>query len=339
MRKHIRQVVVISLTAGLMALVLRNASLDRVWEAILGARWDLLAVAFLAMTSNYLVRVWRWRYLMRPIGHVRFVPALRATVMGVAATAVLPGRVGELLRPYALARSEGLSISSALATVVIERLFDVVAVLLIFGAAIVLVPPPVGAADARLLSALRLGAELAGAVALVTLGFARLAAGNPERIGRFIGGAAGWLPGRMARLEPALAHFVAGLGVMRQTSALLVTLAWSLAGWLLIATCLWLVAVAFRINLPLPGAAAVLAFTVVGVALPTPGGIGGYHAAFVGGTLLYGAPTDLAVGAALVSHAIAFVPGTVAGVVIMAREGIQFMNNGSPDVVRRVSNP
>ena len=308
-----------------MIFFLRNANLVGVRDAIVRARWDLLMVAAFVMALTYVVRVLRWQYLMRPVGRVGFTPALQATIMGFAATALLPGRVGELLRPYALARSEGFSASAVFGTIVVERLLDMVAVLLIFGVGIFLFDPQFVTADSRLLSALWLGAGLAGGFTVGVLGIACLAAGRPEQIGRMVPRASAWLPGRVIRTLSTMAQrFAQGLAIMRQFGAMLVALSWSVAVWLIVAASLWLVSAAFGVVLPPAGTATVLILTVVGVAVPTPAGIGGYHAAYELGTATwYGASTDAAVGAALVSHAISFAPVTLIGIVLMARKGIQ----------------
>jgi uncharacterized membrane protein YbhN (UPF0104 family) len=66
-----------------------------------------------------------------------------------------------------------------------------------------------------------------------------------------------------------------------------------------------------------------MALLVVGVAVPTPGGVGGYHEAFrIGATALYGAANDQAISAAIVMHAISFIPISLAGLMFMAREGL-----------------
>jgi uncharacterized membrane protein YbhN (UPF0104 family) len=59
------------------------------------------------------------------------------------------------------------------------------------------------------------------------------------------------------------------------------------------------------------------------VAMPTPGGVGGYHAMFqLGVTAFFGAPNDAAVGAALVAHALSFLPVVLLGIVFMAQDGL-----------------
>ena len=91
-------------------------------------------------------------------------------------------------------------------------------------------------------------------------------------------------------------------------------LLWSFPLWLSIACGIWVVAVAFHIEMPFTGSFLLMALLVVGVAVPTPGAIGGFHEAFrIGATAFFGAPNDRAVGAAIVLHAISFVPVTLLG--------------------------
>ena len=324
MRRHVRTVAVLALAVGLMAFFLRGADLERVAAAVRGARWDLLGAAFVVTCASYAVRAIRWCRLLRPLGPVRFRVALRATVMGFAASAILPGRVGELLRPYVLARREGLSASAALATIVLERLLDVIGVLALLGVA-VLDGTPGSDAGAGLLATVRSGAAVAGVAAVVGLGAAFLAAGRPDRVARGVDRLGAFLPARAVRALAGVAgRFVEGLAVVRDRRVLAVAFAWSLVHWAAVAAALWLVTVAFDIVLPASGAAVLMAFTVVGVTVPTPAGIGGYHAAYqVGATLLYGAPDAAAVGAALVLHAMSFLPVAVVGVAWMAQEGVR----------------
>ena len=291
---------------------------------------DLLAGSLGATLMMYVVRVIRWRVLLEPVGSVRFSPAFRATVMGFAASALLPGRVGEFLRPYVLARREGLSASATFGTIVLERLLDVVSVMLLFGAAVAFSEPARGG-DPTLLGAVRLSAAGFGLGAGVVLVLAFLAAGDSDRVERVIDRAGAVLPERMARAVGGVSRrFVEGLGTLRRARTLFGAFAWSLVLWALIGGALWLASAGFGIALPLSGAATLLVLVAIGVAVPTPAGIGGYHAAYqVGATSLYGASDEAAVGAALVLHAISFLPVTVLGVVFMAQEGVRLGGIGA----------
>ena len=325
MRRHLRTSIIVSLTVGLMWFFLRNADLQRVWGEIVGARWDLLALALLLTLSGYLFRVERWRHLLAPIGHTRFKNAFRATVMGFAANALMPGRVGEVLRPYVLARREQLSATAAFATVVIERLLDLLLVFLFFSGVIVLSDPQIVTNDTGLLATVNTGAAVAGLGAIAALVVVFVIAGHPQRAERVVRRLAHVAPGGLGHaIASVMLRFVEGLAVARQARPLLVALAWSVPLWVSNILSIWLVTRAFGIDLPLGGAVILTALVVVGVAVPTPAGVGGYHAAYeLGATALYGAAVDGAVGAALVMHLISFGPVTVLGLVFMAQEGLR----------------
>ena len=330
MRRHFRTVVVGLIGAGLMAFVLRGADLGRVADAVRSARLDLIGLAVLAMVATYLARAVRWCYLLEPLGRVHLGVALRATVMGFAATAVLPGRVGEILRPYLLARREQLSVSAAIGTVVLERLLDLAVILAIFGLAVVLFEPQPGVEHSGLLAGLYGGAAVAAGFALATLGLACAAATSPAAVGRGVARVTSILPGGLSQRLAQLSHrFSEGLGVMRRPGPLVWATVWTVVVWVSITAGLWLVSVAFGIAMSPAGAGVVLVLVVLGVAVPTPAGVGGYHAAFqVGTTVLFAATAENAVGAGLVAHAVSFVPVTVAGVILMAREGVHLTGIG-----------
>ena len=124
MRSSVRNLVIAGLAIGLLALFLRNAHLPSVWQEIRHAELGLIAAAIASMFVNLLLRGVRWQYLLRPVGNVSFSSAVRALAIGFAATALLPARAGEFLRPYVLARREGFSATAAFATVVLERVLD-----------------------------------------------------------------------------------------------------------------------------------------------------------------------------------------------------------------------
>ena len=307
-----------------MAFVLRGADLDRVADAVLTARLDLLGLAVLAMIATYLARAVRWCHLLEPLGRVQLGVALRATVMGFAATAILPGRVGEILRPYVLARRAQLSVSAAIGTVVLERLLDLVVILAIFGLSVVAFVPNLGIEPGGLLPALYAGAIVTGGFALGTLVLACVAATNPEAVGRGVARVTSILPAGLSQRLARVSHrFSEGFGVMRRPGPLVWAMAWTVFVWVSITAGIWLVSVAFGVDMPPSGAGILLVLVVLGVAVPTPAGVGGYHAAFqVGATTLFAAGAESAAGAGLVAHAISFVPVTIGGVVLMASEGV-----------------
>lgn len=324
MRPRVRTVLVFLLTAGLLAFFLRDADMAAVWSETGRADPVLLTLAVVITALTYGLRALRWQYLLAPIGVTHFLTAFRTTVIGFAASFLLPARAGEVIRPYLLARREGLSPTAAFATIILERLLDLVTVLLLFAVFVVTIDAAAIPADPAQLARVKLGGQLAGAAAVAALVVLFVLAGHPERLGRLALRIERVLPDALAR---AVARFVEsfaqGLAVMRQPRRLLVALALSLPLWMSIAAGIWLTSLAFHITFPYTGSFLVTTILVVGVAVPTPGAVGGFHAAYqIAVQTFFGATDDRAVGAAIVLHAISFLPVTLLGIVFMMREGL-----------------
>jgi uncharacterized protein (TIRG00374 family) len=325
MRSRVRAVLVFLLTLGLLAYFFRNADVAGVWAETRRARPALLLLALLVTGATYVLRALRWQYLLAPLGHVHFSNAFRATVIGFGATFLLPARAGEVIRPYLLARREGLPATAAFATVILERLLDLVTVLMLFAAFVLTVDPAtLSSTNPAHLARVKFGGLLAAGAAAGALAVAFAAAGHPERLGRWALRVERVLPQKLAR---AVAHFVEtftqGLAVMRQPGRLFVSLALSIPLWSSIAAGIWLTSLAFHITFPYMGSFLVTTILVVGVAMPTPGAVGGFHAAYqIAVQSFFGAPDDRAIGGAIVLHAVSFIPVTLLALYYMAREGL-----------------
>jgi uncharacterized protein (TIRG00374 family) len=325
LRNVIRTVVVIGLAVGLLAVFLREADLSQVWSAMASARADLIWLTIGLTALTYVVRAERWKYLLEPLGPTRFRTVFRTTVIGFAASAVLPARAGEVIRPYLLARQEGLKATAAFATILVERILDLAAVLLLLLAFLVWFDPGVEARDSVLFSAIRFGGLVMAPVAVGALLLMFFMAGHPERVHGWLLKAEAILPARVASSIARLAQtFAEGFAVVRRPERLVAALAWSLVLWISIAATIWACAVAFGIAMPFTGGLLMLAPLVVGVAVPTPGGVGGFHEAFrLGATSFFGADNDTAVGAAIVLHAISVGPVTLAGLLFIIQDGLK----------------
>lgn len=322
MRPRVRTVLILLLTLGLLGFFFRNADMAGVWAETRRARPGLLVLAVCVTMITYALRAFRWQYLLAPIGPTHFSTAFRTTVIGFAASFLLPARAGEVIRPYLLARRERLSATSAFATIILERLLDLVTVLVFF--AVFVFTLTADSPVAEHLARVKAGGLLAAAAGVAALAMLFALAGHPERMGRAALRVERVLP---ARLAHALARFVEtfaqGLAVMRQPRRLLISLVLSVPLWLSIAAGIWLCSLAFHITFPFAGSFLVMTVLVVGVAMPTPGAIGGFHAAYqIAVQTFFGAPTDRAIGGAIVLHAISFLPVTLLGIVFMAREGL-----------------
>jgi glycosyltransferase 2 family protein len=324
MHRHLRTILVIALAVVLFGWFLRGADLAGVWAELTRGRIDLLVLAVAATMLTYALRALRWQYLLAGLGPTRFGNAFRATVIGFAASFLLPARAGEFLRPYVLAQHEQLSATSAFATVVLERVFDMATVLVFFAVFLLVSDPALAKSDPAVFRAVQAGGLTAAAATVAILALFFVLAGHPETIGRWSARLERRLPPRLARLLGGLAQtFALGLGAVRRPQQLAKVLLWSFPLWLSIAAGIWLVSRAFHVELPFTGSFLMMTLLVVGVSVPTPGAIGGFHKFYqIGAMSFFHASNDRAVSAAIVLHAVSFVPVTLLGILFMAREGL-----------------
>jgi hypothetical protein len=326
---RIRTALVTLLAIALFAWFLSRANLKAVAGEIAHARLDLIAWSIAIAVVMPVVRAIRWRYLLDPIGPTRFGPVLRATILGFAALALLPARAGDVLRPYLVARSEGLNGASVFATIVMERALDLVAVLTLL-AAFVWVFDGDAILSPGLLAPIQASAAVAAAIVVALMAVMWTLATHPERIGRLVARSDRLLPHRTAHALAKLARtFSEGFAVAREPRDLAIAFVWSFPLWVSIAFQAWLVTRAFGILIPVSGSFLLQALLVVGVAVPTPGGIGSFHEAYrIAVTTFFHAPNNAAVSAALVLHAVSFFTSLVPGAVIMARDGLSVAGLG-----------
>jgi uncharacterized protein (TIRG00374 family) len=324
MRAHLRTVVVVALTLVLLAWFVRGVDLAGVWAELGRGRLGLLALAIGTTLVTYALRTLRWQCLLAGLGPTRFMNAFRATVIGFAANFLLPARAGEFIRPYVLSQHENVRATAAFATVVLERVFDMATVLVLFAVFLLSADPALARSDPGVFRAVQVGGLTAAAGTLVLLVGFFVLAGHPEAIGRLSAGVERRLPARFAKKVEGLAQtFVVGLGAVRQPKQRLMVFALSFPLWLSIACGIWLVSRAFSVDVDFVGSFLVMTLLVVGVAVPTPGAIGGFHEFYrIAVTSFFHASTEKAVGAGIVLHAISFVPVTLLGVAFMVGEGL-----------------
>lgn len=228
-----------ALTALLVAaLVYRLRTTGFAWDVFFATfvhvRWPWLAGAMILLLLTYFGRALRWEVMLRPL---RPKPSLwnvnSATVIGFTAI-VLLGRAGEVVRPYLISVKERVPFSSQMAAWFLERIFDMLLVLLIFGVALARMPAGLHVGPA-LQWVLRTGGYLAasiGAICLLLLvAFRNFGASAQRRILSAIT----FLPDKLhARVEQMLQSFVQGMECTRDRESLILLVAYSVLEWALI---------------------------------------------------------------------------------------------------------
>ncbi len=320
----------IAISLGLAALFLwlffRNVNLGELARTLSAAHRGWLGLALGITLFNFPFRSWRWTRLLHHVQHVPQMEAFSATCIGFAASVLLPARAGEIVRPAVLSRRTGLPFAPALASIAVERLIDLVAVVLFFVVYAVggWAPANLSAEAHDRLELLRRSAFLVGAATLLVFAGLGLLAARPHLADRVLGPLERRLPARIASRAVSLVRsFLGGLASIRTGADVAVMSVSTIVMWLLNVLQFYAVARAFEVVLPFQAFFFVLTWAILGLAVPTPGGVGGYHAAVAYSlTGFYGVAAAPAAATALATHAIAFVPVTLAGVAFLAGSGL-----------------
>ncbi len=330
MRSHARTIVVLAVALALIALFLYNVNLWGVLAAITRAKPGWLAVSLLTTFANLAIRALRWQFLLEPLGATTFASAFRATAVGFAASAVLPARAGEVIRPYFLARQAPrdphgrMTATGAFATIILERLLDTITVLILLASFVFVFGKHLAGVNPTAFAIVKWAGASAAAASSAALVILFMLAGDPARLGRTMTRLAQMLPSKLVAMIARIAEkFARGLGAIRRPGRVFAALAWSFPLWLSICLGIWSMTKAFQFAIPFTGSFLLLGLLTLGVAVPTPGAVGGFHEAFrVGATLFYGAPDDAAVGAAIVLHLFSIGPSLMLGLLFAAQEGL-----------------
>jgi glycosyltransferase 2 family protein len=310
--------------AALLALFFRGMDWRALGHALASARWLPLAGLVLVTVILYGVRAWRWGDLLAPLGRVRFADLFSATMVGFASGLLVP-RAGEILRPWLVSRRYPIATSAGFATIILERLVDLVTVLFLFALYLFVLPAPAAQTHGRLMELLKLGGAATGAGALLVLAFLLALHSNAERvvgaIERLMTHAPRWVAEPVGR---ALRAFSGGLAVLRAPLPHLAGIGLqSLVIWLLIGLGFHLNHLAFGIDLPYRATFLLIAFLVVGVAIPTPGMVGGFHAFYLLALAeAFGVEREKAAAAGIAAHALTNLPILVFGLALLGREGL-----------------
>lgn len=265
-------------------------------------------------------RAFRWRWLFPPGPPPPGV--IPATMIGYMANNVLPLRAGEVVRVYTAARrlrdANAMSATQAFwlaaATLVIERVLDSLALVLILAVLVFITPVPTGVQWA---AGVLLAVDIVGVAVLVTVARA------PQLARRVLA--------RLTRRWPRAEHAALGIfetalrgldGIRTPAHAIRIA-AWTPIIWALPAAAAWAMLRAFHLELPLLAGWVIIAFVGIGISVPSaPGYLGVFHFAAKLALDVFGVAPSTAVAYALIYHASGAVPITLVGWLYLLREHV-----------------
>jgi uncharacterized protein (TIRG00374 family) len=298
---------------------LQGLDLKQVWEDLQHGNYLWLipsvAVYFLAV----LVRTWRWDYLLRPLKRISIRRLFPVVVIGYMGNNIFPWRIGELLRAYVLKRNEDVSISSSLATIIVERIFDGLVMLLFVFVALPTAP--------FLSDALRFTVVIGSLIFLGALIVFLFLATRPAVAARLYNPLIDHLvPYRFReKLRGFIERFMLGLAALRDFRHIVMIFLTSVFIWLLETVKYWFVMHAFDMQLSFFTLMLMNGVVNLVTTLPAaPGYIGTFDASGIWVLEAFGVAKALATAYTLVLHAALWLPITLLGFVYMIREGLRW---------------
>ena len=291
--------------------------------ALAHAQWaGFLAVCALTIIAFW-VRAIRWRLFIQDSRRIHTSNLFSATMIGFMANNILPFRLGEFVRPWALARSEKLPNSMLLATVVVERVIDMLTLLAIFGVALMLHPIAENTEAGRLV---QLGARIMIGLSAALVVFVVAAERNR-------GLALGLLrvvpAGARGRLERLLERFLDGFALFRDPLKLAQVFALSFGMFLMFAVALGITGWSMHIDLPWYSGLVMLVITAIGIMVPAaPGYVGTLNYACKVGLSLFGVSIAAASAYSWFYFLSQWMPITAVGLYYLHREGLSLKSLG-----------
>lgn len=310
------------LTILFLWLAFRGTDFGKLLASMGGANYWWILLSFVLLIISHVIRAFRWRYLLEPIKPAIGLRNLFSAVMiGYLFNNILP-RAGELARPYVIGREEGISKSAAFGTIVVERIMDTASFLFL----VVMIPfvynGPLREAFPWLTETGIIISVATGAV-LIMLIIMMLRRDWTDGLLRIVGHV---LPTSFGKRVDGVVHsFLDGLLFVKRPGRFFIIGLSSVLIWTLYVLMIYTAFFAFHLDdrLGLRAAIVLQAISSIGVAIPTPGATGSYHA-FVGQTLtkLFSVDGAVALSYATVTHAAGFVGTTIIGLVYFFRDNI-----------------
>jgi uncharacterized protein (TIRG00374 family) len=297
-------------TLGFSYLAVRNVELSELWRSLRESNYWYLLPSFAVLALAFFIRVLRWRFMFSAETRPGLLPTTEALLLGQFLNNVLPFRAGDAARIVALRSFGGPSLVETTGTVVIERVFDVLALLLLLFLTVPWLPEVTWIRAAGTLAIVLTLAVAAAVVILRVYG---------ERAVRVVLAPFARLPFLSAgRVEAAVRNLTQGAITLRSFRLGALTFTLTVVSWILFGLSFWLLTLGFGFGLPVLAGLLIVIATGLSHLLPSaPAAVGVFEAAAVVALAAYDVPQSQALSYALVAHALNVLPFIFAGLFVL----------------------
>ena len=294
----------------LVYLSVRGINFQDVWSDLDKIQLSYVILFIVLVVFMQYLRSYRWGIILQPMEKIDQISLFSVTSVGFFAIAAIPARLGELARPYLISKRSSIKMSSALGTIIIERILDSFIVLTIALIVILLTDLPYWIIQSSIILFL---------MALAVFSFVLFLILKREKALKFINAILNKLPGKLAnKVDKLIHHFIDGLQVVTNIKLILYLFVLSALIWLLDVLAIYILLKDFGFNLPVLASFVVMIILIVGIAIPTaPGYIGNWHFACVLALNLFGLAKADALSFAVVYHFLSMIIVVVLGIAFL----------------------
>jgi uncharacterized protein (TIRG00374 family) len=297
---------------------MRDADLREIGHALGRSNPWFIFPLLASLALFFWLKAIRWRMLLSPLLTTTTAQVLPALMVGYASNIVLPAQLGEFVRMYIGGRQFGINNVSVLATIVLERIFDFLAVLFFLALPLLF--------DARTPPTLLATGYVIGGIAVTLLITTLIYMFWSTQVVGFFRSVTRFLPAAVqTRLLSQLELGATALQSIRTPRLIPGIVITSLAQWGFMGLCTYTAIAALGLDVPLSAGFVVLAITVAGLTLPnSPGFFGTIQLCFTLGLAPYGVNAADAIAASIFYHVLFYLSVALAGLYFLRRLGYRF---------------
>ena len=307
----------IALSAAFLYLAFHSLDRQAFLNALGTADYRYVASALVMTFLIYYVRAFRWHYFLAPLREIPMGTLFPALIIGLSANTILPAHLGEFARAYAVGKKEPIASSAVFGTIVVERIIDVLAVIVLIALTLFVSPLP-----EYLLKSSYLMLGGIGGLSFILIIMKKMKHGTDAALQRLL---SFFPPPLASKLGNLFAAFLDGFTPLKKRNHYLIVVALSIMIWVVSLVMVEFVIEAFNLRelyaLPWYSSLVVLIFICISVAVPSsPGYIGTFHYLCQLALGLFGVPREQALTYAIILHAINTVPVMVLGLIFLSSQ-------------------
>jgi hypothetical protein len=333
-KKYLHLFIGLIIIAFSLYYAFKGVKLSELTGALMSVHYIYLIPAIFLILFSYLFRAMRWRYLVRHVKKDITTKALVSPMMVGYMANMLPARAGEFIRAYLLSKKERISFSSSFATIFIERLFDLIILLLLIVYILLFMPeaftPKTLGGEYQIIDKVRIFGAMSFVLCIFILVFSAFLQFKNDWAMKIVGICIKPFPHKWReKIIGFVNSFTNGLNIIRDKRGFIATIFLSLLIWIIFIATYYPIYLAFGIQNDLPVISSLMVLCLM-VAIfitfaPTPGFLGSYHLACVV-TLhgIYGIQKAVALSYGIVAWLLAMGLTVVIGLFFALKEHVSF---------------